>query len=127
MQGGFLHFSSKVPSVAAAQFNFVADGRIGAKILLRSGQTMSVAYVFHHLSNGFEARNNPGVAMRGTHLMRGNSALLRKLPGSRSRRPTISERVPRASKPQVYLEADYNYSSAASLNHKRDSPWSDMQ
>jgi hypothetical protein len=47
--------------VAAAQFNFVADGRIGAKILLPSEQTMSVAYVFHHFSNGFEARNNPGV------------------------------------------------------------------
>jgi hypothetical protein len=61
MQGGFLYFSSKVPSVAAAQFNFVVDGRVGAKILLRSGRTMSVAYVFHHLSNGFEARDNPGV------------------------------------------------------------------
>jgi hypothetical protein len=61
MQGGFLYFSSKVPSVAAARFNFVADGRIGAKIVLGSGRSMSVAYVFHHLSNGFEAKDNPGV------------------------------------------------------------------
>jgi hypothetical protein len=61
LQGGFLYFSSKVPSVAAAQFNFVADGRIGTKIVLGSGRSVSVAYVFHHLSNGFEAKDNPGV------------------------------------------------------------------
>jgi hypothetical protein len=77
MQGRFLHFSSKIPSVAAAQFNSAAAGRIGACI------------------------SEPVQYFRST--------------------------APRASTPQVYLEVDYNYSSVASLNHKRDSPWSDMQ
>jgi hypothetical protein len=60
-QGGFLYFSSKVPSVSAARFNFVADERVGVKIILSSARSLSVAYVFHHLSNGFEAKDNPGV------------------------------------------------------------------
>src|SRR5207302_5706001 len=49
-QGGFLYFSSKVPSVSVARFNFVAEGRVGVKIVLSSARALSVAYVFHHLS-----------------------------------------------------------------------------
>jgi hypothetical protein len=60
-QGGFLYFSSRVPSVSAARFNFVADGRIGVKIVFSSARALSVAYVFHHLSNAFEAKDNPGM------------------------------------------------------------------
>lgn len=59
--GGFLYFSSNVPSVAAAQFNLVGDGRIGARIRLSEERALSVAYIFHHFSNGFEAKDNPGV------------------------------------------------------------------
>ena len=61
IHGGFLYFHHNIPSVAAAQFNFVGDGRIGGQVRLRNGHTISVMYVFHHLSNWFEARDNPGV------------------------------------------------------------------
>lgn len=58
---GFLYFSKNVPSFFAAQFNFAADGRAGVKIPLTSGRAVSAAYVFHHFSNGFQGRDNPGV------------------------------------------------------------------
>lgn len=58
---GFLYFGKNVPSFFAAQFNFAADGRAGIRIPLNSGRAISAAYVFHHFSNGFQARDNPGV------------------------------------------------------------------
>lgn len=61
LQGGFLYFSRNIPSVAAAQFNFVAEGRIGIRIRLSDKRTLAVAYDFHHLSNAFEAKDNPGL------------------------------------------------------------------
>jgi len=58
---GFLYFRRNVPSFFAAQFNFAADVRAGASIRLNGERTISFAYVFHHFSNAFEARDNPGV------------------------------------------------------------------
>jgi hypothetical protein len=45
VQGGFLYFSRKVPSIAGAQFNFAADGRVGAKVRLSSERAISFGWL----------------------------------------------------------------------------------
>jgi len=57
---GFLYFSRNVPSIVAAQFNFTAAARVGFNVRLNNDKRLSFAYVFHHFSNAFEARDNPG-------------------------------------------------------------------
>lgn len=66
--GGFLYFSRNVPSAFAAQFNFAISVSSGVKVILRDGRGMSLAYVFHHFSNGYEAHENPGLDCHMIHL-----------------------------------------------------------
>jgi hypothetical protein len=58
---GFLYFSRNVPSPAAAQFNFTVDVRFGLRVRLDHGKALSFEYIYHHLSNGYRAVENPGV------------------------------------------------------------------
>jgi hypothetical protein len=58
---GFLYFSRNVPSPLAAQFNFAVQVGTGLKVRLGENARVSVGYFFHHLSNSYEAHENPGV------------------------------------------------------------------
>lgn len=58
---GFLYFTRNIPSPTAAQFNFTVEGRAGVRLRLHQGSALSFGYMFHHLSNAFEAVTNPGV------------------------------------------------------------------
>src|ERR1700682_4439418 len=58
---GFLYFSRNVPSPSAAQFNFTVDVRFGLHVRLDHGKALSFEYIYHHLSNGYRAVQNPGV------------------------------------------------------------------
>lgn len=58
---GFLYFQSKVPSPLAAQLNFTLDVRLGFRVHLDRRNAFSLEYVYHHLSNGYKAPQNPGV------------------------------------------------------------------
>jgi hypothetical protein len=58
---GFLYFSRNVPTLFAAQFNFTVDVRFGLRFRLDHGRALSLEYVYHHLSNGYRALQNPGV------------------------------------------------------------------
>lgn len=59
--GGFLYFSRNVPSRFAAQFNFTMQASAGIKVRLNGESALSIAYIFHHISNGYAARENMGV------------------------------------------------------------------
>ncbi len=66
VQGGFLYFDRNVLNFRAAQFNFTIDGRAGVRIELHQGKSISVAYMFQHMSNAYEATENPGL---DTHMI----------------------------------------------------------
>jgi hypothetical protein len=57
----FIYFGRNEPSALAAQSNFIGDGEVGLRIPLKSRKALTMAYRFHHFSNGFMARDNPGV------------------------------------------------------------------
>lgn len=58
---GFIYLGRNEPSALAAQFNFTGDGEAGIQIPLKSAKALVMSYRFHHFSNGFMARDNPGV------------------------------------------------------------------
>jgi hypothetical protein len=58
---GFLYFSRNVPAPFAAQFNFTVEVRLGLRFRLDHGRAVSLEYIYHHLSNGYRAPQNPGV------------------------------------------------------------------
>src|ERR1051326_2252710 len=57
---GFLYFTKNVPLRLAAQFNFAVDVKAGLDFRLKS-KALTVAYVLHHFSNGYQAIENPGL------------------------------------------------------------------
>lgn len=57
---GFLYFSKNVPLQFAAQFNFAVDVKAGLDFRLKS-KAVTIAYVLHHFSNGYQAIENPGL------------------------------------------------------------------
>lgn len=61
VHGGFSYFTRNVLFPQAAQFNFMLDGRAGLRMPLRGGKSLSVAYMFQHMSNAYTALENPGV------------------------------------------------------------------
>lgn len=61
LEGGFLRFGRNVLDSHGAKFNFTIDGRCGVRIALREEKSISVAYVFEHMSNAYEAAANPGL------------------------------------------------------------------
>lgn len=58
---GFLHFNQQVPILKSAQFNYTISISFGAQIFLRPGRSLSFGWRYHHLSNDYEARLNPGL------------------------------------------------------------------
>jgi hypothetical protein len=58
---GFLYFSRNVPSPLAARFNFTVAVRLGLRVRLDHGKALSFEYIYHHMSNGYRAVQNPGV------------------------------------------------------------------
>ena len=61
VRGGFIYFNRNVLETFASQFNFIIDGRVGARFPLRSGRDISFAYMFQHLSNADIGSSNPGL------------------------------------------------------------------
>jgi Lipid A 3-O-deacylase (PagL) len=60
--GGALFFSERVPTTQASRFNFTASGELGLRFGAPTEPGITVAYRFHHISNGGTAGENPGVA-----------------------------------------------------------------
>lgn len=61
VRGGFIYFNRNVLETFASQLNFILDGRVGARLPLRSGKDISFAYMFQHLSNADIGSSNPGL------------------------------------------------------------------
>jgi len=61
IQGGVLYFSKTALAPQASRFNFTVDGRAGLEFPLPSGNAISFAYMFQHMSNAYIAVENPGV------------------------------------------------------------------
>lgn len=57
---GFMYFPQAVPDSRGKLFNFTADAGAGLRIVLSRHTALTVGYRFHHLSNGFRGRINPG-------------------------------------------------------------------
>ena len=68
VHAGISYFTRNVLSSHAAQFNFLLDGRAGVRFSLRGGKSLSVAYMFQHMSNAYTALENPGVDSHMVHL-----------------------------------------------------------
>jgi len=72
---GFLYFTRQVPVVGSSQFNYNITIGFGTQFFLRSNRSVSVGWKYHHLSNNYQARLNPGmdsgVFYAGFSLVRG--------------------------------------------------------
>lgn len=68
VHGGISYFARNALSFRAAQFNFMLDGRAGVRFPLRGGKSLSVAYMFQHISNAYTAEENPGVDSHMVHV-----------------------------------------------------------
>lgn len=68
VHGGISYFTRNVLSFRAAQFNFMLDGRAGVRLRLHGGKSLSVAYMFQHMSNAYTALENPGVDSHMVHV-----------------------------------------------------------
>jgi len=61
VHAGASYFTRNILGFRAAQFNFMLDGRAGVRFPLHGGKSLSVAYMFQHMSNAYTALENPGV------------------------------------------------------------------
>ena len=68
VHGGFSYFTRNVLDSEAAQFNFMLDGRAGLRFPMGEGKSLSVAYMFQHMSNAYAAAANPGVDSHMIHV-----------------------------------------------------------
>jgi hypothetical protein len=68
VHGGISYFTRNVLSFRAAQFNFMLDGRAGVRFPLHGGKSLSVAYMFQHMSNAYTALANPGLDSHMVHV-----------------------------------------------------------
>jgi lipid A 3-O-deacylase PagL len=68
VHAGASYFTRNVLGFRAAQFNFMLDGRAGVRIPLHGGKSVSVAYMFQHMSNAYTALENPGVDSHMVHV-----------------------------------------------------------
>jgi hypothetical protein len=59
--GGILYFERPVPYDAARSFNYTFDFGAGVQIFSRSRNATTLGYKFHHISNAYTGRINPGV------------------------------------------------------------------
>jgi len=67
VHAGASYFTRNVLGFRAARFNFMLDGRAGVRIPLHGGKSVSVAYMFQHMSNAYTALENPGVDSHMVH------------------------------------------------------------
>ena len=67
VHAGASYFTRNVLGFRAAQFNFMLDGRAGVRFPLHGGKSLSVAYMFQHMSNAYTALENPGM---DSHMVR---------------------------------------------------------
>jgi opacity protein-like surface antigen len=58
---GVLYFENQVPVADSSKFNFELGLGAGVEIWYRENQSISLGYKYHHISNGYTARQNPGV------------------------------------------------------------------
>jgi Lipid A 3-O-deacylase (PagL) len=58
---GFLYFTQQVPIIGSSQFNYTITIGFGAQFLRPSGRTFTVGWKYHHLSNDYQAKLNPGI------------------------------------------------------------------
>jgi lipid A 3-O-deacylase PagL len=68
VHGGFSYFMHNVLGAEATRFNFMLDGRGGVRFALPRGRSVSVAYMFQHMSNAYISADNPGVDSHMIHL-----------------------------------------------------------
>jgi len=68
VHAGASYFTRNVLGFRAAQFNFMLDGRAGARLSLHGGKSLSMAYMFQHMSNAYTALENPGVDSHMVHV-----------------------------------------------------------
>jgi hypothetical protein len=59
--GGVLYFERPVPYDAARNFNYTFDGGAGVQIFSRTRRATTLGYKFHHISNAYTGRINPGI------------------------------------------------------------------
>ena len=58
---GFLYFNRQMPVIGSSQFNYNITIGFGAQFFPRAGRSFTVGWKYHHLSNGDQARFNPGL------------------------------------------------------------------
>jgi hypothetical protein len=58
---GFLYFNRQMPVIESSQFNYNITLGFGAQFFPRAGRSFTVGWKYHHLSNNYQARFNPGV------------------------------------------------------------------
>ena len=58
---GLAYFTAPVPTAWGRRLNFTFDLGIGVEVLLPSRLRLTAGYRYHHLSNGFRGRINPGI------------------------------------------------------------------
>lgn len=58
---GFLYFNRQVPVVGSSQFNYNITIGFGAQFFLPPHRSLTVGWKYHHLSNDYQARLNPGL------------------------------------------------------------------
>jgi opacity protein-like surface antigen len=59
--GGVLYFGDQVPVADSSNFNFTLGIGAGVEVWYLENQSISLGYKYHHISNGYTARENPGV------------------------------------------------------------------
>jgi len=65
---GLLYFVRSLPNEWGRHLNFMFDVGAGMEVVLTSDLHLSVGYHYHHLSNGFRGRINPGIDAHLLHL-----------------------------------------------------------
>ena len=58
---GFLYFNRQMPVIGSSQFNYNITIGFGAQFFQRTGRSFTVGWKYHHLSNAYQARFNPGL------------------------------------------------------------------
>lgn len=58
---GFVYFLQSVPDERGKHLNFTFDVGAGLRLALTTRMVVTVGYRYHHLSNGFRGKINPGV------------------------------------------------------------------
>jgi hypothetical protein len=58
---GFLYFNRQMPVIGSSQFNYNISIGFGAQFFARPGRSFTLGWKYHHLSNNYQGRFNPGV------------------------------------------------------------------